>query len=735
MNLAAVFVIGTAIMFVLTGEAQADPIFTPIFTALLVGAGLPTVVAGINIAATLAAVATSLVLTGITYLLTGKPKVPKPEDGKQAVQQQIPPRNFGYGRVLLAGSVMLAEEYNGDFFYVAAVVGHRSNQIVGYYLNEDQVVLGDGDWFGSTVSGIVDTTDGSAYSDNIIRIQTRLGLATETPYQFIIDRIQSGIWTTSHRGDGQTSIGMIARGVNSNAFASHYPFGRPVPAVEIELYRVFDPRDPSQSVNNEATWQWSQNAALCIMHFLCFSEFGRQADYALAILPVLDQWIEEADICDEPVARKAGGTEPRYRLNGWANTENDDSTVLQAMLAACDGWLVERGDGAIILKVGKVREPEVTLTGDDIAGYYIQHAVPDEDIVNRALVAFTSPEHDYTTQEIGPIENIEDQTSRGKVRSNRIELTWVQYSTQASRIAAREMKRLFDPARGRLDVNLSGINAMYERWIRIDDPSIPRLHGRIIENKASRFNLMAGGFQMQFVGSPDDLDTYDAATEELSAPPVPAKPDKVSAPALTSILITAEQIDGSGGSASVYLAVEFDEPDRSDLSYQVRWRSPGGSGPWTTEVFTDGYTVSAGRVKLRTGLVPANTTVEVQVASRASRGSAGPYSAPENVDTTLSLVPPASPTIGPATGGVGAASIPLSAPNSANVELLRVFRVLSGGGFGSAVDVSGDLFCSPNQSFTFIDEPPPGSYDYYAVAENSTGSASSPAGPTTAVVS
>ncbi|MGQ3280195.1 MAG: hypothetical protein ACT6WE_27135, partial [Shinella sp.] len=77
--------------------------------------------------------------------------------------------------------------------------------------------------------------------------------------------------------------------------------------------------DPS----NPAAWVFSRNAALIMAWHQCFSEFGHRRDYTKAILPVIDMWKDEADVCDEDVPLQGGGTEKRYLCDGFATAEHD----------------------------------------------------------------------------------------------------------------------------------------------------------------------------------------------------------------------------------------------------------------------------------------------------------------------------------------------------------------------------------------------------------------------------
>ncbi|MCC7623182.1 hypothetical protein, partial [Klebsiella variicola] len=114
---------------------------------------------------------------------------------------------------------------------------------------------------------------------------------------------------------------------------------------------------------------FSKNSVLCLLWHECFNPFGTKRDYTRAILPVIDMWMEEADVCDEDVAKASGGTEKRYECNGFDSAERDPKAGTNAILATMDGWMADRGDGALLIVAGKVREKYIVeITDADILG-------------------------------------------------------------------------------------------------------------------------------------------------------------------------------------------------------------------------------------------------------------------------------------------------------------------------------------------------------------------------------
>ena len=384
-----------------------DPIFTPIFTAALGAGGLGF---GAGAVSFLAPIASAIATTALGILLTpGAPKPPKPEDGKVPKTQSIPYRSWAVGRVRVGGSYMLWEAKGRNLIAVQAVTGHRISAYRGFWLHDNRIDLTDLDANGFTNFG-----SGERYGNNV-RIMTRRGLPTETAYTPITDILSTGgVWTSNHRGDGQASLGMIVQSVDAQNQQKRFPYGAPVLSAEIDGALCWDYRNPAQSPTNPSTWTWTRNAALIMCWHQCFNEFGHRRDYTKAILPVLDMWKEEADICDENVPLNGGGVEKRYECNGHETAENSPKVATNAILAACDGWICERGDGALLFTVGKFRESRCgSLTDADIVGHQIQHDVLPEDEVNQLVPRFTYPATDYTTSDTDFFEDVPAQVAYG----------------------------------------------------------------------------------------------------------------------------------------------------------------------------------------------------------------------------------------------------------------------------------------------------------------------------------
>lgn len=576
-------------------------------------------------------------------------------------------------------------------------------------------LTGDG-----TVNAIGGRYKGSG-SVKRVQILSRLGVVPETPYAEIVANLSSeGIWTTSHRGDGQASVGMICRSPSAEDFQKRFPYGKPALSVVAELALVWDFRDPAQNPENPATWKFSKNSALILCWHECFNAFGTKRDFRKAILPVLNMWQEEADVCDEDVSRAAGGTEKRYQCGGFDTADHDPKAATNAILASSDGWMCERGDGALLFVAGKFREKYVaTLTDADIVGHSIQHDVLFEEEVNRFVPRFTYPATDYTTTDTDYFEDTGAQLVAGRVLPSEGDYGWVQQWRQARRLGKREFMRLREKKRGSLDIRLTGINAVYAPWVRLQTPvRMPAMNGAIISNRRSTLAIMRGGFQMTWIKMPADIDAWSPTVDEGSAPPVPIKPTSEGLP--KPIIDTVVPVSGGG---TVYIRVVLIDPARDDLTMAVRYRvadtGGGKPGAWIEQKFRDAAPDS-GLIILNTNPVPANSSIDVEAAYIGTDNGYGDWSEKATVISTVDTIPPAAVTGVAAVGGAGQVALTWVSPNSGNYYAANIRRNTVNNQ-GSAALVRTE-FGAPSSPDGWTDTVlPAGTYYYWLRAMNASG--------------
>lgn len=619
-------------------------------------------------------VGTAVVLGGLIALqfaLRPKPPgaaaVPKPESGAQALRQAIAPRMSGYGVNRLAGYYMLYEATGANSYDVLALhsgkLGDGSvSSILRYYLHDDEVTVNTSN---GLLSSVVVNADGR-YADKV-NIATRQGLATETAYPLLIERIPE-IWTAAHRGDGIASLGLICTNGGADEHLKLFPHGKPEPSVAATCLQIWDPRDADQDPDDPDTWiaydnyssgtvygpaarvisggavyhsreaanigndprtsptKWARvdtNPVLQFVDYLTNADHGMGLSRADIIDPVIDDLMAEADLCDALVLKKNGLYEPRYTSNGTFTFETDPVGVIGAMMATCDGWWGENNDGEVALTVGVYRAPSVTITHKHITGFTINAGVPDEDRINELTLSFTSESHQFKTVAGQMLRDEDEILAAGKTRSQGLDLTWVRDHSQARRLQKRALGRLKSPYRGSLTLTLFGMAVLGRRWVGLQYPElgIPALADAVIEiQPGGSVSWLDGKVTLNWLLiDPATIDAWDPDTEEGEGPPDADALAAVELQVPENIGGRAAGIDPEDGATLLHIWV--DDPERPDLTLRLRYRIPFSPDPtpWADLAFGTA-TLADGRMTVFVNL-PGDTLYEFQAAFRAPGGT------------------------------------------------------------------------------------------------------------------
>jgi hypothetical protein len=536
------------------------------------------------------------------------------ENGHVPIRQSIAPRIVAFGRARLAGTYVLFEEKNGDSYDITVFHHGRIFNIVGYYLHDDVV---------ERVGGTVQEQGDGRYANDVIYIEARLGVESETSYGPAVTALPE-IWTSgSHLGNGLASALLICHGVSIDAFTQVYPRGLPQLSIIADCTPVYDPRDETQSVDNDGTWTSTSNPVLQLVRFLTDADIGMGFERSILIDPVIEALNAQADVCDEPILLADGGIEPRYASNGFFSLDTDPVNVIAGILDTCDGWISEDGAGGLVCVVGKYREPEFTIPSRHVRGFTIQDGIADEELVNEITFSYTEPLADYKTLPGQPWRDEENISARGKTRSQPFDMPWVQSHSQGRRLSKRKLAKVNAPLRGSIKTTLYGLQGLGERWITIDAVDVDGVFdGLVAEVQGMKIDLINAQVTFDWISvDPDTIDEWNAATEQGAAPTIPDKLVSPPPPLPTGLAANMQAISGT----QISIVCKVDDPVRSDITYQAQYRITGSGSPFTQLPRQSG-TLTSGRVKtvfltsISSSFVPAYT-LDVEIRAFAPSGS------------------------------------------------------------------------------------------------------------------
>jgi hypothetical protein len=593
------------------------------------------------------------VLAGLELATLYKPTPPKPDTTVTSLKSALAPRVRAYGRSRLYGNyVLFTTATSGvavDVYSFLHTSGNAIDGIERYYLGDQQVA--------TTTGGVTGLSDGT-YSGGNVSIDSRLGHATETA--FSLTSLLGSVWDTNHRGDGVVSGLVVWEPVSSKDYQKVNPNGQPALSLVARWLRVYDWRDPDQSLADPSTWKWTENAVLHIADYILTVEKAARAidemfpsasslhiAWERYFAPTLQSWTDSANDADSAIPLKAGGTEPRYRGCVSHLMTDAHKDVKTRLLSCFDGVLVSNANGAITCHSGRYYYPTVEIGPDEITSYSLQFGIDDEDAVNDIAVTYISADHDFSAVATDNWTDEDDIMARGQIMSESLADDVPSWG-QARRLAKRKEARSMPPAQGSCVTNSAGRAARGERFIKLRiEEAGTLLYYMPVEITGLTRNLAGGGITFTWIEANPDIDEWDPETEEGNPAPVG---DAVTPEALTTPVITSAEAvnsdvgttpDGetglgdtiSGASATgVRTSVTATGPDRPDLTWYLRWRV-GTSGAWVEAATTD--TAPGVSVHLISGFVALATNVNVEVQYQVGDGRYSDWSTAAVVDTTV----------------------------------------------------------------------------------------------------
>ena len=212
---------------------------------------------------------------------------------------------------------------------------------------------------------------------------------------------------------------------------------------------VPDVRVGGVSAADQGTWTYGaesgRNPALQLLWYL----LGWRINGKLSVgrgIPVeridVQSFMTAANVCDEPVALAAGGTEPRYRADGVFSEGDDPGTVISNLEAAMNGRLRDAGGKiALIIFKNDLASPVQSFTEADIIGDDLWRQTPSiDDTFNIVRGRYVDASNNSLYQ-LAEYPEIALPSTDGIERIDTFDLPVVQSSAQAQRLANTRLKR------------------------------------------------------------------------------------------------------------------------------------------------------------------------------------------------------------------------------------------------------------------------------------------------------
>ena len=614
------------------------------------------------------------------------------------------PRGGIFGEAATAGSLVDAFNYGGKYgtdwtVVVLALADHRCDDLVGFYVNDDYVTY---------------TTDGMvAGYNNQLQVFWRPGawdddvpalvLANAPPFPAGHAQAGQPTWTADDRGRGVAKVYVAYKADKSDAKDPVWTTGRPGFLWVVRGVRCYSARDDS-SVGGDGphrwddpdTREWSNNLYDCRYTWLRGLYAGDRVDEPGMLLLGRGLTAAEAppanvfapaNLCDEAVPLKAGGTEPRYRANGVWTADQPFIAIEQMFEAACGGIIVER-EGAVEIEPGQAKTPVFFFTDSDlVTGTQVtRRDLPtrtDSSWVNTVSPRYIEPTQKYKDHAAPVRRDVADVITDAGPREGTPALDFVTSGTQAQRCGEmiRRLGRLWKRRTVTLPPRFAGVehgdwgiwtSARYGNLlVRVESDALaPDWRNTLTLRQISTTYA-------DWTAAVDELDDGSVVTN-------PGDPGAVGAPGPGSWAMSIE--DGPSGKVLV-IAGAADDEYASTIVFEYAIGAapdPDDDGDWTM-ITAGGQTVTRAELSgIAAGTDYWGAVSYIVGSERGDRLVLGPAS------YAAADVPPGPVTFLAVTPGAGEADIAWRNPTTSNFDYVIIYSATTAD-FDDAVAVSGEI--------------------------------------------
>jgi hypothetical protein len=599
---------------------------------------------------------------------------------KQSIRSSVSPRRFVYGRARVSGTLVYAGSTGptNEYLHLVMPIHHgEMDAIESVYLN--------------------DMLSTDSRFTGFLRVNSSLGTAGQVADADLVS--ESADWTTDHRLRG---TGYLYLRMKYDATA--FPNGIPNPSAVIRGRKVYDPRTGLTA--------WSNNPALCVLDYLIGTvpkatgtePIGIGADLSTEI--DLDTFVAAANICDEQVTLKEGGTHARYTCDGVVQMDASPAAVMEQLLTCCAGTLIYSG-GQYRLFVGAANPATRTITADMLRGPVRYRPLGSRrDSSNGVRGTYVDPLNAYEAGDFPPqISSTYVTEDGGEERWMDLALPYTQDGVRAQRLAKQFLERARRSGEMELPCNFSALGIAVWDCVTVDIDGIGVAASSKWRVKNWTF-AEGGGIDLSLQEESDAAYTWSTADEVTPAAiprPTMVRAYEVEPP--TDVLVSSDSYITPEGSAVGGLFVEWTAAaDAFVTGYEIQY-SATGDEDWQAGAGV-GLVTSAQLPFLAIG-----SAYDVRVRSLRSGGAQSPWVTVTNTTVSGDASAPAAPSGVAATAESAAIKLDWVNPTDDDFRLARLYRHTSNdSGAASAI---ADVYGLPGQPGTYTDAVTSGQTRYY----------------------
>lgn len=295
----------------------------------------------------------------------------------------------------------------------------------------------------------------------------------------------TGLWTPAHLGKGVTCLYTLATTTalpSGTSRIKYFPNGFPEWAVMVRGARMYDPRDPSQTLLHPATgkwslynptWKWSENPAIIAGHFVSWL-----IDQGVTAITGVN-WAEIADAatdCDalKPTTHahfaRGASFEVFARASGVFYFNTPPREFLANLMATCDGSYGLDRQGRFTMWIGKWEDPAVTFVEQDIGAFTEEFVESASEAMNEIHISYLEPRQNYQKWEAPLWQDLGSQALVGK-RVASLNFQMIPSPNQAYRMAQRAARRINGKKKLTMTLGPRAMLAIKQRVVGVEAPN------------------------------------------------------------------------------------------------------------------------------------------------------------------------------------------------------------------------------------------------------------------------
>lgn len=343
----------------------------------------------------------SLLLSAASAALAARSSQADQTARKLALPSSLPSVRYVYGATRATGTPAnfpVREDKAVGFWLLNSRISDLPTATI--YLDGREITY-TGDPF--DFSGAGAASDADPFQSGRFRFWIGRGDQTAPPDDILADFPQGSgrdteLFDAADAMQGCTILWAVMTAGPSSSINERWVAMPPTLEVEGNWSRVYDPREAGHDPDDSTTWEWSRNHALVTLDVLR----GNPMRPHLMRNILTGSFEEGADICDETVSLRSGGTEPRWCADGTVIFDGGEVEDILAPLMVSGAADLIRVGGQVGYAWGKYRAPTATVTEVLGEGLEITDLLPGDDLVNLLRVTYTSPGRGYQTAELRP---------------------------------------------------------------------------------------------------------------------------------------------------------------------------------------------------------------------------------------------------------------------------------------------------------------------------------------------